>query len=101
MGKVHWLLGNGDDCVNCAMATGYAADDPIFLMLHAFTAYLRALWASCHGYDKLDGSQLDGISAVYLAECIDGYSECGAVALDDVYFFGEMADAPWSLSSRM
>ena len=39
--KVHWLIGSGpsspgNDCVACAMATGYSPDDPIFMMLHAF-----------------------------------------------------------------
>ena len=98
---VHWLLGTGDECVSCAMATGYSPDDPIFLMLHAFTAYLRALWASCNGYDEVDAAALGQDERVFLAECIDGYDECGAVQLDDAFDFGVLALSAWSLTSRL
>ena len=48
--RVHWLFGQeNDNCVSCHMATGYSPDDPIFMLLHSFVAYLRAIWAGCHG----------------------------------------------------
>merc|ERR1719162_1812603 len=95
---VHWLFGNGDDgsCVSCAMATGYSPDDPVFMMLHAFTAYLRALWASCHGYDNIDPNMLGQHPEAFVAECIDGFESCGAIELDDAYDFGAMVDTEWS-----
>ena len=96
---VHWLFGAGDECTACAMATGYSPDDPIFMMLHGFTAYLRALWASCHGYDNIDPLQLDNHPEAFTAECIDGYDECGAIELDAAYKFGAMVDAEWSLTA--
>merc|ERR1719361_1506854 len=98
---VHWLFGTGAECGNCAMATGYSPDDPIFMMLHAFVGYLRAVWAACHGYDKLEAADLGHDENIYLGECIDGYTECGAVALDDAYDFGLMAESEWSLTSTM
>ena len=90
--KVHWLFGLGDECVSCAMATGYSPDDPIFMLLHSYTAYLRAVWGACHGYDKLLGRDLDGHEEAYKAECAEGFfdGDCGVVELDDIYDFGEM-----------
>merc|ERR1719474_447998 len=96
---VHWLFGSGEDCTACAMATGYSPDDPIFMMLHGFTAYLRALWAGCHGYDNIDPLKLDQHPEAFNAECIDGYDKCGIIELDDVYRFGPMVDQEWSLTS--
>jgi len=93
---VHWLFGHGDECVSCAMATGYSPDDPIFMMLHAFTAYLRALWASCHGYDNIDPKVLGIHPEAFVAECIDGFEDCGAIQLDEPYDFGAMVDTEWS-----
>jgi len=98
---VHWLFGSGDECTACAMATGYSPDDPIFMMLHAFTAYLRALWASCHGYDNIDPLKLHDHPEAFSAECIDGYDECGVIDLDEPYRFGAMVDQEWSLTSSM
>jgi len=99
--KVHWLFGAGDDCVSCAMATGYSPDDPIFMLLHSFTAMLRATWAACHGYDHLTGDDLDGNLAAYEPKCAEGYPDCGVIELDDVYEFGEMPTYKWSLTSQM
>jgi len=95
---VHWLFGNG--CASCHMATGYSPDDPIFMPLHSMVAYLRALWAGCHGYDNIDSFILDNHPDVYTGECIDGYDECGAIELDEPYFFGPMAEADWSLTHK-
>lgn len=74
------------------MATGYSPDDPIFMLLHSYTAYLRAVWGACHGYDKLLGRDLDGHDEAYKAECAEGFfdGDCGVVELDDIYDFGEM-----------
>lgn len=82
------------------MATGYSPDDPIFMLLHSFVAYLRALWAGCHGYDNIDSFILDNHPDVYTGECIDGFTECGAIELDDPYFFGPMAECDWSLTHK-
>jgi len=99
--RVHWLFGQeGDECVSCHMATGYSPDDPIFMVLHSFVAYLRALWAGCHGYDNIDSFILDNHPDVYTGECIDGFEECGAIELDEPYFFGPMAQADWSLTHK-
>jgi len=99
--RVHWLFGQeNDNCVSCHMATGYSPDDPIFMLLHSFVAYLRALWAGCHGYDNIDSFILDNHPDVYTGECIDGFTECGAIELDDPYFFGPMADCDWSLTHK-
>jgi len=99
--RVHWLFGQeGDECVSCHMATGYSPDDPIFMLLHSFVAYLRALWAGCHGYDNIDSFILDNHPDVYTGECIDGFEECGAIELDDPYFFGPMATCDWSLTHK-
>merc|ERR1711972_317699 len=38
---------------------------------------------------------------VYVGECIDGYTACGAVSLDDFYDFGKMVDHDWSITSKM
>merc|ERR550525_709465 len=101
--KVHWLFGLGDECVSCAMATGYSPDDPIFMLLHSYTAYLRAVWGACHGYDQLLGSDLDGHHEAYQPECAEGFfdGECGVIELDDVYQFGEMPHYSWSITSMM
>jgi len=99
--KVHWLFGAGDDCVSCAMATGYSPDDPIFMLLHSFTAYLRATWAACHGYDHLTGEDLDGKTEVYEPKCAEGYPDCGVIQLDDVYEFGDVPLYKWSITSHM
>merc|ERR1719391_1715498 len=98
---VHWLFGNGDECDSCHMATGYSMDDPIFLMLHGFTAYLRALWSACHGYDQIASEDLKDLSDAYTASCIENYDECGAILLDEAYYFGAMVEQEWSLTSRM
>jgi len=95
--RVHWMFGQeGDECVSCHMATGYSPDDPIFMLLHSFVAYLRAIWAGCHGYDNIDSFILDNHPDVYTGECIDGFTECGAIELDDPFFFGPMALSDWS-----
>ena len=100
--KVHWLFGIGDECVSCAMATGYSPDDPIFMLLHSFTAYLRAVWASCHGYDTLSGDELDDHPEAYDPRCAEGYPDCGVIELDDVYQFSdEMINQKWSITSTM
>merc|ERR1719221_2450715 len=90
----------GDECQSCAMATGYSPDDPIFMMLHSFVAYLRAIWAGCHGYDNIDSFILDNHPDVYTGECIDGFDECGAIGLDEAYSFGPMEQATWSLTHK-
>jgi len=101
--KVHWLFGLGDTCASCAMATGYSPDDPIFMLLHSYTAYLRAVWATCHGYDRIAGRDLDGHEEAYKAECADGFfdGECGVIELDDVYEFDELPKYPWSITHHL
>jgi len=101
--KVHWLFGLGDQCASCAMATGYSPDDPIFMLLHSYTAYLRAVWASCHGYDRIAGKNLDGRTEAYEAKCADGFfdGECGVIELDDVYEFDDLPKYPWSITHHM
>jgi len=99
--RVHLMIGKGYKCVSCAMATGYAADDPLFMVLHSFVAYLRAVWAACHGYDGLKDEELTANPMVYEAFCDEGYEECGALELDDTYQFGGMIDKYWSITSRM
>jgi len=98
--RVHWLFAMGDECQSCAMATGYSPDDPIFMMLHSFVAYLRAIWAGCHGYDHIDSFILDNHPDVYTGECIDDFEECGAIELDAPYYFGDMATCDWSLTHK-
>jgi len=98
--RVHWLFAMGDECQSCAMATGYSPDDPIFMLLHSFVAYLRAVWAGCHGYDHVDSFILDNHPDVYTGECIDDFEECGAIELDDPYYFGDMATCDWSLTHK-
>merc|ERR1719334_605499 len=95
--RVHWLFAMGDECQSCAMATGYSPDDPIFMLLHSFVAYLRAVWAGCHGYDHIDSFILDNHPDVYTGECID---EFGAIELDAPYYFGDMATTDWSLTHK-
>merc|ERR1719361_3323648 len=98
---VHWLFGQeGEECVSCHMATGYSPDDPIFMLLHSFVAYLRAVWAGCHGYDHVDSFILDNHPDVYTGECIDGFEECGAIELDAPYYFGDMSLQTWSLTHK-
>jgi len=101
--KVHWLFGLGDECVSCAMATGYSPDDPIFMLLHSYTAFLRAVWATCHGYDRIADHELDRHEEAYKAECAEGFfdGDCGVVELDDVYDFGDMPRYGWSLTSQV
>jgi len=98
---VHWLIGNRDHCTDCAMASSYSPDDPIFLLLHSFMAYLRASWAACHGFDALTGDELDAQPMAYTPFCAPGYDECGPIELDDVFDFGVLADCEWSATSRM
>jgi len=98
--RVHWLFAMGDECQSCAMATGYSPDDPIFMLLHSFVAYLRAVWAGCHGYDHIDSFILDNHPDVYTGECIDEFDECGAIELDAPYYFGDMATMDWSLTHK-
>jgi len=108
--KVHWLFGRGDECQNCAMATGYSPDDPIFMALHAFAAYLRAIWASCHGYDNIAPSDLEEHPEAYLPQCADEqviadgtvYSgDCGVIDYDDAFEWEDMALQDWSITSMM
>merc|ERR550525_676718 len=101
--KVHWLFGRGDECQNCAMATGYSPEDPIFMVLHSFAAYLRAIWASCHGYDNIPMDELQDHPEAYTPGCADGFfdGECGVVDYDDAYEWEEMAEQEWSLTSSL
>jgi len=109
--KVHWLFGRGDECQNCAMATGYSPDDPIFMVLHSFAAYLRAIWASCHGYDNIPASELEDHPEAYLPGCADAdidladgstfSGDCGVVLYDDVFEFEDMAQTTWSITSQI
>jgi len=101
--KVHWLFGRGDLCTKCAMATGYSPDDPIFMVLHSFAAYLRAVWASCHGYDNIPNDELQDHPEAYTPGCADGFfdGECGVVDYDDAYEWEEMAEQEWSLTSSL
>jgi len=109
--KVHWLFGRGDECQNCAMATGYSPDDPIFMVLHSFAAYLRAIWASCHGYDNIPMDELEDYPEAYLPGCADAdidladgsvfSGDCGVVMYDDVFEFEEMAEQSWSITSQI
>jgi len=97
---VHRLFGMNNVCGSCD-AAGYLPNDPIFMLLHSFTAYLRAVWASCHGYDGISGGELDDHPEAYLAQCANGYPECGVIELDDIYQFGEMVNMEWSITSTM
>jgi len=98
--KVHQLFGK--DCTGCAMATEFSADDPIFMILHSFTAYLRALWGACHGYDHVDAKDLQDYPDVYDPTCILGWADqCGVIELDDVYEFERMSNSSWSLTSSI
>merc|ERR1719420_1745541 len=101
--KVHWLFGRGDLCTKCAMATGYSPDDPIFMALHSFAAYLRAIWASCHGYDNIAEADLDQHPEAYKPGCSDGFfdGECGVVDYDDAYEWEDLALMDWSITSTM
>lgn len=101
---VHRLFGMSNVCptdnVHCD-AAGYLPNDPIFMLLHSFTAYLRAVWASCHGYDLLSNEELDDHPEAYDPQCADGYPDCGVIELDDVYEFGDMVNQQWSITSTM
>ena len=97
---VHWLFAK-EECISCAMATGYSPDDPIFMLLHSFVAYLRALWASCHGHNKILAEELDDHPEAYTAECADGFDECDVIELDDAYMFDTMAEQEWSITSQI
>jgi len=109
--KVHWQFGKGDECQNCAMATGYSPDDPIFMVLHSFAAYLRAIWASCHGYDNIDPSEMEQHPEMYLPGCADAdidladgstfSGDCGVVMYDDPFEFEEVAESEWSITSKI
>jgi len=108
--KVHWLFGRGDECQNCAMATGYSPDDPIFMALHAFAAYLRAIWASCHGYDNIASSELEDHPEAYDPKCADEQiiadgtvydGDCGVIQYDDAFEWEDMANQDWSITSVM
>eukprot|EP01084_Bolivina_argentea_P032231 59611_1 len=96
--QVHWLFA---ECPECAMATGYSPDDPIFMMLHAFTAYLRALWATCNGYNNISADVLDEYPNVYTAACAPGYDNCGTIELDDSYGFDFLSTRLWSITSKI
>jgi len=108
--KVHWLFGRGDECQNCAMATGYSPDDPIFMPLHSFAAYLRAIWASCHGYDNIDPADLQDHPEAYTPQCADEQviadgtifeGDCGVIQYDDAYEWEDMGRSDWSITSMM
>merc|ERR1712013_958902 len=78
-------------------------DDPIFMALHSFAAYLRAIWASCHGYDNIAESELDLHPEAYLPGCSEGFfdGECGTVEYDDAYEWEDLAFEEWSITSKM
>lgn len=109
--KVHWVFGRGDECSNCAMATGYSPDDPIFMVLHSFAAYLRAIWASCHGYDNIPASELEDHPEAYLPGCADSdidladgsvfSGDCGVVMYDDAFELEGVAESSWSIASEI
>eukprot|EP00483_Globobulimina_turgida_P004162 UN04170 len=83
------------------MATGYSPDDPIFMVLHSYVAYIRAMWATCHGYNTIAAEDLDEYPDAYTAECGEGFDECGTIELDDKYHFDILATKPWSITSKM
>eukprot|EP00485_Elphidium_margaritaceum_P002347 CAMPEP_0202687660 /NCGR_PEP_ID=MMETSP1385-20130828/3312_1 /ASSEMBLY_ACC=CAM_ASM_000861 /TAXON_ID=933848 /ORGANISM="Elphidium margaritaceum" /LENGTH=454 /DNA_ID=CAMNT_0049342493 /DNA_START=8 /DNA_END=1372 /DNA_ORIENTATION=+ len=99
---VHWLFAK-EDCIACAMATGYSPDDPIFMVLHSGVAYLRALWATCHGYQTVAASELDEHPECYVAACQPGLEddECDVIQLDEPYEFDNMKTCDWTIASRM
>ena len=41
----------------------------MFMMLHAFVGYLRALWADCWDYDKIPNNKLDKHFNAYHPYC--------------------------------
>merc|ERR1712013_108721 len=52
--------------------------------------------ASCHGYDNIDPTKLGVHPEAFVAEGIDGFEDCGAIALDEPYEFGAMVETEWS-----
>mmetsp|Transcript_48932 Transcript_48932/g.81242 ORF Transcript_48932/g.81242 Transcript_48932/m.81242 type:complete len:448 (-) Transcript_48932:198-1541(-) len=96
---VHWLFAK-EDCGPCAMATGRAPQDPVFMVLHAGVAYYRALWAACYGYDEIAADDLDEHPEAYTAACEPGLDECDVIELDEPYVFDTLATMDWSLTSQ-
>jgi len=98
---VHWLFAT-PECDSCHMSTGYSPDDPLFMILHSFVAYVRAVWASCHGYQDISAADLDQHPEVYTASCRDGTKVgCDVIELDDAYVFDAMTEKAWSLANKM
>jgi len=81
------------------------------MVLHSFAAYLRAIWASCHGYDNIPAEELEDHPEAYLPGCADAdidladgstfSGDCGVVMYDDVFEFEDMAETTWSITSQI
>eukprot|EP00485_Elphidium_margaritaceum_P018676 CAMPEP_0202726906 /NCGR_PEP_ID=MMETSP1385-20130828/184850_1 /ASSEMBLY_ACC=CAM_ASM_000861 /TAXON_ID=933848 /ORGANISM="Elphidium margaritaceum" /LENGTH=682 /DNA_ID=CAMNT_0049393135 /DNA_START=86 /DNA_END=2133 /DNA_ORIENTATION=+ len=100
--QVHWLFAK-EGCDICAMATGRSPEDPIFMLLHSFVAYLRGMWASCYGYNLIPAEELDQHPEVYTAQCrLDvGPGNCDVIELDEAYVFDRMSVESWSIVSEI
>ncbi len=105
---IHSLIGGGvqyedDALLFVAMSAfdgGYSIDDPIFMPLHTFSSYLRALWAACHGYDGIDPQYLEQYPSAYTPYGTNPGPDC-VKQLDDGFNLYMLEDAEWSLASNM
>eukprot|EP01084_Bolivina_argentea_P014757 27593_1 len=104
-GYVHKYFGANS---KVAMKGSFATDDPIFFLLHSYLDYLRALWASCWNYDKINKNDLNidhNIFSVYCDEnghkAVNQDNVCGAIKWDDTFDFYPLDQYEWSLLSKI
>eukprot|EP00485_Elphidium_margaritaceum_P008361 CAMPEP_0202690690 /NCGR_PEP_ID=MMETSP1385-20130828/5606_1 /ASSEMBLY_ACC=CAM_ASM_000861 /TAXON_ID=933848 /ORGANISM="Elphidium margaritaceum" /LENGTH=577 /DNA_ID=CAMNT_0049345975 /DNA_START=36 /DNA_END=1769 /DNA_ORIENTATION=- len=84
--------------VSSQMATAYAMDDPLFLLLHTFTLYQRALWTTCYEYDFIDVDLLQQYPDAYTPECNPDQADCGVVGVDAVYRLNPLDENDWAVA---
>eukprot|EP01084_Bolivina_argentea_P014761 27597_1 len=113
-GSIHMYFGAN---TKVPMHSGWAAEDPIFFVLHSYLDYLRALWASCWNYDRINKNDLNIDHNIFSVYC-DEYgiwvqhqpndptdkwmnSVCGAIGWDDTFNYYPLDQNEWALCSKM
>eukprot|EP01084_Bolivina_argentea_P014762 27600_1 len=71
-GRIHHWSSNGNHKV--AMHGSWAADDPIFFLLHSYLDYAFRLWTSCWNYDKMEEFDLNTNNYIFQPFCDDHHN---------------------------
>jgi len=78
-GKIHKFFAAGN---TSHMWSNNAAEDPLFVLVHSFVDYIRAMRQDCWDYDRVDVASLDEL----IPFAFDGYQVDQIQDEDDYYF---------------